>query len=131
MTYFLIQYSIKLINIFINSVKNKIKKNQIEYHTSNRGFIYLKNQIKEKGEHSIFFEDRRWDDSLDKYISYKFPFKISNQSLAKTNRKIIVTNEKNGKVLELRIKRIFYPAEKRGFGAGAIGYSVTVEKMSR
>ena len=64
---------------WLKNFKDEMKKkliNQIILDYSNRGFIYLRNQIKDNGEYEIFIKDREWSDKLNKNIFLNFLLKL-------------------------------------------------------
>ena len=93
-----------------------------------RYILKIKNQIKLKGQFTLFLKDRKFDIIEKKAVFFKFPFNISNISLSKNNRKAILVNEEEQARFELRIKCILYPRIiKAGGGVGFKGFDITLE----
>ena len=93
-----------------------------------RYILKIKQQIKLKGQFTLFLKDREFDIKEKKIIFFQFPFNISNISLSKNNRKAILVNEEKKARYELRIKRILYPRIiKSGGGVGFKGFDITLE----
>ena len=95
-----------------------------------RYILKIKQQIKLKGQFTLFLKDREFDIKEKKTIFFQFPFNISNQSISKNNRKAILVNEEKKARYELRIKRILYPRIiKAGGGVGFKGFDITLEQF--
>jgi len=95
-----------------------------------RYILKIKQQIKLKGQFTLFLKDREFDIKEKKAVFFEFPFNISNISLSKNNRKAILVNEKKNARYELRIKRILYPRFiKAGGGVGFKGFDITLEQL--
>ncbi len=93
-----------------------------------RYILKIKQQIKLKGQFTLFLKDREFDIKEENTIFFQFPFNISNISLSKNNRKAILVNEEKKARYELRIKRILYPRIiKAGGGVGFKGFDITLE----
>ena len=95
-----------------------------------RYILKIKQQIKLKGQFTLFLKDREFDIKEKKSVFFQFPFNISNKSLSKNNRKAILVNEEKQARYELRIKRILYPRIiKAGGGVGFKGFDITLEQF--
>lgn len=95
-----------------------------------RYILKIKQQIKLKGQFTLFLKDREFDIKEKKSVFFQFPFNISNISLSKNNRKAILVNEEKKARYELRIKRILYPRIiKAGGGVGFKGFDITLERF--
>ena len=95
-----------------------------------RYILKIKQQIKLKGQFTLFLKDREFDIKENKTVFFQFPFNISNISLSKNNRKAILVNEEKKARYELRIKRILFPRIiKAGGGVGFKGFFITLEQF--
>ena len=105
------------------------KENSITETITKDEFLKIEHLIR-LYDSSIFTIENEWIFEKKRYNTYKFPFNVSNQSLAKQNRVIRLKTFKTNHKASYRIKRIdYYVWRAKSLGVARCYYRIEVEKL--